>query len=293
MSDQIPIWQEGHFPSNNPIESGLLSILVVKPPIRQIGTAFIVNASGDNGSAITAAHCFEGIRQILNPNASHHSTALPEFLPPPNQLDLEYVKAAYQKDGDFYLCDIELAGWDSDSDLAVFSFSARAEKPAKFENNFVIERYTPLVGEKVVMIGWGEMTSNPQQPGNEGPASGESFVLHRRLIARMGFVENVFPERHFLLKAPCIQTTIAICSGMSGGLVARFGPQSGDNSPIVPFALISHAPEPQPFYDSTQSGHSVAALLQPDISIGKAKERLLEFRLEKPMLGKSERSRGR
>jgi hypothetical protein len=86
-----------------------------------------------------------------------------------------------------------------------------------------------------------------------------------------------------MLKGPCIQTSIAIFGGMSGGVVARW---SGPNSKIRPFAFISHAPDPQPSYDRSQSGHSMASILNARIKpLGDGKQSL-EFAVSNIAVGK-------
>jgi hypothetical protein len=82
------------------------------------------------------------------------------------------------------------------------------------------------------------------------------------MILRIGRVEGVYPQGHYMLKAPCVHTSIAVFSGMSGGIVARGWPRPGD--PIRPFAFISHSmsvDHPQAMYDRSISGQSFAAVL--------------------------------
>ena len=135
----------------------------------------------------------------------------------------------------------------------------------------------PNTGDDIVMIGFGEMKVESD------PADSTKGAMQRQLLMRFGRVEEVFPERHFMLKGPCIQTSIAIFSGMSGGLVARW---SGGNTGIKPFALISHAPDPQPSYDRSQSGHAMGSILNPKIRILGDKEQVHEFAVSNIGVGK-------
>ena len=74
--------------------------------------------------------------------------------------------------------------------------------------------YQPLA-MKMTMIGFGEM--KPARDSDD-PNKG---LMQRRLMARIGHVEVFYPEGMYTLKTPCVLTTIATFSGMSGGLVCR------------------------------------------------------------------------
>jgi hypothetical protein len=76
------------------------------------------------------------------------------------------------------------------------------------------------------------------------PADSRKWRMQRQLLVRLGRVEEVFPERHFMLKG--IQTNIAIFGG-------------------------------QPSYDRSQSGHSMGSLLNAKIRILDEENQVLEF----------------
>lgn len=128
-----------------------------------------------------------------------------------------------------------------------------------------------------MIIGFGQMkvTNNPVEP--------QKGTMQRLLVLRLGQVEEVFAEKSYLLKAPCIQTSIAVFNGMSGSPVATW---SGPSTQIKPFALLSHAPEPQPFNDRAQSGHSIASLLNARIVTLSDKKQALEFAVSNIAVGK-------
>ncbi len=271
-------WNQAELELGDPLNLGLLSLLVIDDSMvpRPIGTAFLVTANGHFATAVTAAHCFEGIRQILHPNAKHHPSALSEFLPPPKELDLKQVKAVYIKDGAAYLCPIEIGIWDNATDLAVFTVSAPSNEPKIFRDFFWLDDQLPNAGEVVAMIGFGEMTvtNDPEIP--------DRGTMQRQLLLRVGRVEEVFPERHYMLKGPCVQTSIGIFSGMSGGVVAKWAP----GSTIKPFAFISHAPDPQPSYDRSLSGSSMGSILKAKITALGEKKQALEFMVSNVGVGK-------
>jgi hypothetical protein len=251
------LWNEAQVPHGDVMRSGIVSLLVIKNDLsfELVGTAFLVTAEGHRATAVTAAHCFEQIRKILHPNSVHHASALPEFLPGPKELDLKQVKALYEDEdkGGVFSCSIEQALWDPTTDLAVFTLLAPEEAPDLFHTFGWVDDQIPNVGEQVAAIGFADMKVTHHDPNSK------RGLMQRRLIIRIGVVEAVHPSQHYMLKAPCIETTIPVFSGMSGGPVARFG---ANGTQIQPFGFVSHSPDPQPLYDRSQSGHSICALLQ-------------------------------
>jgi hypothetical protein len=253
-------WDEAVLERGNPLNRGLISLLVISDlqPVL-IGTAFIVQAYGSHATAVSAAHCFEEVRKILHPNPPHHFTALPEFLPPPSEIDLKQVKGLYMVDSKkAVFCDIELAVWDRDTDYALLKVIAPPDDPSLFSAIFWLDDQIPLVGDEVGMIGFGEMKVTPAIDNSN------SGIIERRLVLRVGRIESIHPEGDYLLKTPYVQTSIAVFSGMSGGIVARW---TGESTQINPFGFISHAPEPQPTHERSVSGQSVAAILKMEKTI--------------------------
>lgn len=251
-------WQDYLIERGDPMNRGLAALFVVKSDgsLQLIGTAFIVGAEGHKASALTAAHCFEGIRRVLDPHPPHHHTALPEFLPLPKDVPLERVKALHFNGTGFSVCQVLEAYWDNKTDFAALSIAAPPDEPELFHASFWVNNAAPEIGEDIVAVGYGEMevSPHPEQP-NRG-------TMSFRLVARCGKVEAVHLDGHYMLKGPHIQTSVSVFSGMSGGIVARL---KGSGTRIEPFALISHAPDPQPTNNEI-SGQSVAALLKAELT---------------------------
>jgi hypothetical protein len=281
MSSPIPVgwqWNQAELERGDALNAGFLSLLVLtddRTP-ELIGTAFLVTANGNHATAVTAAHCFEEVRKILKPHPSHHLSTPKDFLPPPEEIELRSVKAIYLKGDRVWVCSLELGIWDSAIDLAVFTVIAPDDEPDLFKEFFWIDNQIPAVGEEIAMLGFGEMKVIPDPEPGKG-------TIQRMLIVRVGRVEDVFPDRHFMLKGPCIQTSIAIFGGMSGGVVARW---SGLGTSIKPFAFISHAPDPQPSYDRSQSGHSMASILNARITVLRDAKQILEFKVSDVGVGR-------
>jgi len=251
-------WDEIAIERDDPIREGLVALFVIDNSVPQlIGTAFIVTAEGSRAMAISAAHCFEQIRKVINPHQLHHHSALSEFLPSPERVDFSRVKGLYLAGNEIHVCQIEAAAWDRETDLAVLKILAPKERSDIFQTNFWLDNNIPRAGEDVAMIGYGEMTV---EANIETPNIGQ---IQLRPIVRVGRVEAVHSDGYFMLMTPCIETSIAIFGGMSGGVVARW---SEGNGKIKPFAFISHAPEPQPSMDRSQSGHSVGSVLRMELT---------------------------
>jgi Trypsin-like peptidase domain len=276
------LWEEAIVEDGHPLNDCFVTLLVINDDLSfsLIGTAFIVEADGHKAMAITAAHCFEEARRILHPNSAFHPSAL--FLPIPDAVDLEKVRAFYSKGDQGHFCSLKLAAWDSDSDLAVLDLVAEDGSDDLFDSALTATDKIPSEGDAVVIIGYGEMSSESSSDPEKDHAIS---TLNRRLITRVGTVKEVFPERHLLLKAPCLQTTISVFFGMSGGAVARW---TGEDTQIEPFGLLSHALEPQPEYDRFKSGDSIVSLLNCTVIEHEDGKRRFQMTLRNIGVGKNQ-----
>lgn len=277
------LWNQADLEQGDPLNDSLLMLIVIRHDLslQLIGTAFIIQADGARAIVISAAHCFDEVRKVLHPETLHHSSALPEFLPPPKEIDLRQVKALYVKDRVPYPCIVELSLWDSKTDLAVLTVLAPDGHADLFRSMLWIDNSIPSVGEVVAMFGYGNMEIIPHK------IERNAATIKRELILRIGRVENIYSERSFMLAGPSIETTIPIYGGMSGGVVARFSP----GQPIKPFAFISHAPDPQPINDRSLSGHSVGAILQSHIEPMGDQVQRVAWPMDNIGVGRSERRR--
>src|SRR5258708_4186121 len=212
MSQENPIpngwhWNEAELPADDSLFSGLVTLMVIGHDLapKLIGTAFLVTAEGYKATAISAAHCFSFAERIIHPEKKHHATTPSEFLPPPTEVDLKQVKAIYQRAGRIFVCPVELAIWDSATDLAVLTIVAPSDDPKLFENFFWIDNELPNVGDLVCMIGFGDLSE--EHPPQQG-------IMRRRLVLRVGHVEQISHEPSQLLKSPSVRTSIAVYGGM-------------------------------------------------------------------------------
>lgn len=258
------LWNQAVLERNHPINNGLLNIVLLKEGrIYPVGTAFIIAANGETALAMSAAHCFEGIAEALSV-PKHNQTALPEFLPPQEDIELENVKAIYMRNDKIIVCPVKVAVWDKISDLAVLQVFAPENKSDLFDYNFRLDNAVPIKGDLVAMIAFGNTVPRPDIESKVQLNEDEKSlgVYQRQLMMRLGRVEEVFPEGTHMIRTPCVQTTIPIYDAMSGGIVARWG---NVGEPIQPFALICHAQDPQPVNDRSKSGESIGAIINMEI----------------------------
>jgi hypothetical protein len=252
------LWNEAQLERGHTLNRVLLALFILRDKPRDklrielVGTAFIVKADGSTAVAVTASHNLEWIRKILHPDPLHHLSALPEFLPPPPELDLTKVKALYFDGKNTVVCNLELAAWDRDTDYALLFVKGPPHQPL-FQQWLWLEDHVPEVGDLVCMIGLGEMefTSNID-PVNFG-------TIQRRLVLRVGRVENLHLQGYYVVKAPCVETSIPTFPGMSGGIVARW---TAPTTQIQPFGFICRSLDAGlSYYDRSVSGRSIGAIL--------------------------------
>jgi hypothetical protein len=92
-------------------------------------------------------------------------------------------------------------------------------------------------------------------------------------------------------KTPCVLTTIATFSGMSGGLVCRGWPSP--NSPPVPFGFISHSmslENPKTINDRSISGDSFGVIINMEIKALDGGEQSVGFSISNAIIGRTIRT---
>jgi hypothetical protein len=132
----------------------------------------------------------------------------------------------------------------------------------------MIDDGVPVVGEHVFCAGFGEMAIIDH---NYSTNSGR---LSQRLVVRVGRVLAVHLDGYHMLKNPCVEMTVPVFSGMSGGLVARV---DGPQQQIRPFALISYASEPQPNHDTSTPGRTIGSMIRAKVTRRSAERQELEI----------------
>jgi len=264
----------------HPLNNGIVMLLSFTPKRspRPIGTAFIIGAYGSSAIGITAAHNFQGIADIQTPHRKHHSTALPEFLSGAQALDFDRkkVRAICSENGEIEASVIVWAIFDKDSDIAFFSIIPQNnENKSFFKSAFILDDSIPKIGDEIAVLGLAHMDVPLEERNKNGQ---ERFHIARQLILRRGKVTNIHSEGHFLCRGPCVETSIPVFPGMSGGPVMIFG-ETGE--PIKPFGLVSSDPENDDRIKNNRSisGSSIIALLKPKVKFNAEGQREAILRL--------------
>jgi hypothetical protein len=138
------------------LDEGLVSILAFGPDRspKPIGTAFIAGSYGSHAVAVSAAHNFHiAVRSIQNPNPRHHPTALTEFLPNAEVVDLDgkKLRALYRAGNRCELCIISSLICDQTSDVAIITLTRKIPTTIPYSRRFsnstmsTLESAIPLV----------------------------------------------------------------------------------------------------------------------------------------------------
>jgi hypothetical protein len=269
-------------PDRVELDRGLVSILAFRPDRSPelIGTAFISGSYGSHAVAISAAHNFHiGVRAAQNPNPLYHPTTLREFLPNAEEIDLDRrnLRALYRNGDRWELCIISSLVLDRASDLAILTLHAQdAADNSLFNTHCKFGHVNPRIGDIVGVLGYADMgTLKEYRQGDF-----ETATVQRRVVLRAGRVTAIHPDGHVLCRGACVETTIPVFGGMSGG-PAYLVPEPGAS--IVPFGFISHDPNPDESIgeknDRSQAGSSIISLLPHEISNETEEKRDVIFRL--------------
>ncbi len=248
------------------LNNGLLSILAFRPDRTpcSIGTAFLIVENGRRAVAISAAHVFlGGVDAAQRHPARHHPTALEEFLPQSECFSVDGGKllAIHLSDSRAEACIVEQVVIDQSKDIAIFSLRAQNEEvsPINF-NTFLLGGPIPKIRDIVFAAGFAEMKTL----SSEVAGAHHRFSTQRRLLVRCGRIKALHPDGHIGCRGPCIETTIPIFSGMSGGPVFNLGK---DGEKIEPFGILCTDPdEPDELKnDRSRAGSSIVSLLPLEI----------------------------
>lgn len=257
-------WNELKKPPDS-MHSVLVTLLAFGPDRSPtlIGTGFIVGAYGNRALVFSAAHnLHEGVKKVQEPNPLHHLSALREFLPGFDEiaLDQKVLRGIYVANGRVEVCVIHGVLWNTATDIALMLLAPQdIANETVFRTHLQLEDYSPRIGDEVCMLGYADMTVDECVKDDRF----EMFTAKSRLILRAGRIKGVHSEGHILCRGPCVETTIPVFGGMSGGPVFRIPKTERGEIALKPFALISHDPDEssKEKNDRSLEGSSVAALL--------------------------------
>lgn len=224
-----------------------------------VGTGFIVKSDGGKATAMTAAHVLAEVRRMQTGNPRHSRTALEMFLPSPKEVDIDRMKLqAFIWNGQGGAEGFPVTGiaFDEGSDMAILTLARAAENaPAIPRYEFAPGDGAPNIGTMLGVLSFGDL--GVQDYENNGDE--RKFSLQIRPVLRVGRVTEIFPAGNRLCKGPCIETSIPVYSGMSGGPVFVWD----EAGKIKPIALVCSDPDPdgEQKQDTSQAGASIMALL--------------------------------
>lgn len=224
-----------------------------------IGTGFIVKRNDYQSICISAAHVFSEFRRLHSSPIRHALSALPEFLPNKKKLNLNGQSL-------FAICiageraetaKVESVAIDEALDIAIFTISLNDKiMEPFFPYELGLDDTIPEIGHMVAILGYGNL-SVPEFEHDRKQL--KTFSVASRPILRIGRVLAHYPTGHRLCRGPCIETSIPVYSGMSGGPVCHYSL----GGTIRAFGVICADPDQdtEQKQDRNIEGRSLVALL--------------------------------
>lgn len=224
-----------------------------------IGTGFVISSSDETAVCVTAAHVFEEVRRLQSRPPRFNPTALAEFLPPKKPVDIDWktLQVVFSDGHRMCLAAIEGLVFDEATDFAVFSVVRRfSDGGMSLCHEFLIDDRVPEVGGIVAIFSYGEQGIVEYDRVDDQRFS---VKFQRRPVVRVGRVLAYHPNGHRLCRGPCIETSVPVYSGMSGGPVMHYDTQG----PMRVFGLVCSDPDLDSEDKQNRSieGRSIIALL--------------------------------
>ncbi len=272
-------WNEA---SHNAIlDRGLLTIiesdLSGQPHV--IGTGFVVSRQDTKAVCMSAAHVFSEVRNLQSGPPKHCPSALQEFLPEKKSVNLaaNSLVAVLIEGTRVEAVAIEGLVFDEGLDIALFSVALqhRQDEPF-FSHEYPLDDVIPEVGALVCVLSYG------QQGIEDYTSDGRqvlSFTTKRSPVLRVGRVLTHYPHGHRLCRGPCVETSIPVYSGMSGGPAIHYV----ENGPMRVFGLVCSDPDldDERKQDRSIEGRSIIALLPCEVTRDDAGRRIVSVELKR------------
>jgi hypothetical protein len=237
---------------------GLLTLVVgTSSQFEVVGNAFVVYASKGRALCMTAAHNFDRVRQVSDPEAvkNYYATA-PDLRRGPRVLKTDGCKAIALVGGVPQVCSVDYVSYVEGFDVAVFSAVAESEKfvfPAKFP----LDLREPSVGDQVALAG--------MLLTQDAPETTHVRIGMQRITAQ-GVVTSVTRDigRHGLLFT--FETTIPVRAGQSGSPVLS---RPGPNAPAAVCGIVTaDFSTDDAFASFVVPGVSTMSMLWPALGLG-------------------------
>ena len=225
-----------------------------------VGTAFAIRCDGKRAVCVSAAHVFDEVRRLQGFRPRHAGSALPEFLPPPPEVNLDprVLRVVCMRSGAPAAAIVDGLAFDERRDIAFFSLRLGGGTEEDLDvAPLAEEKGAPAVGDLVCVLSLQDQGVLRAERFNERE---EYFEIGRTAVLRCGRVLAHHPHGHRLCKGPCIETTIPVFSGMSGGPALYYGEPG---MPMRAFGLVCSDPDldgPGKM-DRSIAGRSIIALL--------------------------------
>ncbi len=231
-----------------------------------MGSGFLIASDATTAIGVTAAHVFDAIARLQSSRPYGSDHLVPAPLRRPDELDLSPTRliASTVLGGSppaYAPCTFTSVAWDSTSDVAYFQVKLpdKCLTPPRYCQ---IAADAPAVGEVIAVLGYAD-SAGESVPEPQFGELGRRITISQRLVMRVGRV-MAHHVTHVWCRGPCLETSIPIFSGMSGGLVSRFA----EGAPIRAFGVASHDPEPADPSDKRNrelAGSSIVARLDAQV----------------------------
>lgn len=268
-------WNEAEMDPS--FQDGMLTLIAFNDDVPfGLGTAFIISRDDRFAVCVTAAHVFTEVRRIQSPPQRYARSALSEFLPPPRAIDLSphKIRAIAVKGDRVEVLVVDGAIIDEIRDIALFRVKLQNEDtPVFFSAEYEADDKVPAVGEMICVLSYGDLSTFDFETDG---AMTRQFKMARRLVLRVGRVIASYPNGHRLCRGPCIETTVPVYSGMSGGPVFSFG---NPGAFMRPFGLVCSDPDQDgPVkQDRSKAGSSIISILPCQVAKNEHGQRTVRF----------------
>lgn len=227
-----------------------------------VGSGFIIKSEGRRAWAVTAAHVLAGVR-ALQQGERPYSTALDMFLPRPRAIDIDRkrLRAMTRMNDRVDVLVVTGLAFDEKTDIGILTLAPQDDsEPSIPPYEFAPDDRIPSVGDEVCMLSFGGLDALDFKKDGEY----QEFKLSLRPVLRIGRVLALHPDGTRLCRGPCIETSIPVFLGMSGGAIFHW---NGGIGALKPFALVCSDPDPddERKMDTRRAGASIMALLPVEV----------------------------
>lgn len=250
--------------------------------LQPIGTCFIVKCFDRIAIAMTATHNLEAVRSLKMHRPRHHSSTPSEFISKSGPIDLSQsaIHVVAFKGGLLKSCKVLWAIAVEKTDTSIVCLDS-SDEPNFFSKEFLLSARNPVVGDSIGVLGFSDMRESAKSQQSAEPGF---YQFELRVLVRTGKVVGLHPNGHLLCKAGCIESSIPVFPGMSGGPAFFFSAQERS---IEVFGIIcsdSAFEDGSTKYDRSKSGQSTITLIDRAVDVDEHGVRSVSFRMKDAIL---------